>query len=66
MPAVTVDASDLLKLYDAIRKADEFFAHRDRMNAAVHLGEARYSPLTTLVRTEAERLQRILSDAGVA
>lgn len=23
-----------------------FFVHRDRMNAAVHVGEVRYSPLT--------------------
>lgn len=65
MTNIEVDSSDLLKLWDAMSGAELFLARRDQMNGAVHLGEVRYSPLTVLVRTEAERLQRILAEAGI-
>ena len=29
----------------------EFFEYRDKMNAAVHVGEIRYSPITELARS---------------
>lgn len=57
-----VDVSDLQKLHDALGKAVEFHTHRDRMNAALHLAsETRFSPLTSSLIAEYERLSMILS-----
>lgn len=33
----------------ALKEAFEFFVHRDKMNARVHLSEIRWSPITDLV-----------------
>jgi len=38
------------KVQKALEQAVQFFEHRDRMNAVVHLGEDRWSPITDLVR----------------
>jgi hypothetical protein len=67
VPKITVEASDLLKVMDAMWKADRFLGWRDNMNAAVHLAsdaEVRWSPLTSLVHTQAQRLHDILKAAG--
>jgi hypothetical protein len=62
---VEVDSSDLLKIHDALGHARKFFVRRDEMNAAVHLGQPRYSPITSEVEAASDRLLDILTDAGV-
>lgn len=57
---VEVDTSDLEKIKDAMDKAERFFMSRDSMNAQVHLGEPRWSPITSLVMAEHERLANLL------
>ncbi len=37
-------------IYRALRASDEFFTHRDLMNAGVHTTGVRWSPITELVR----------------
>jgi len=67
MSKINVEASDLLKILDAMWKADRFLGWRDNMNAAMHLAsdaEVRWSPLTSLVHAEAQRLHGILEAAG--
>lgn len=60
-PKLDVNRSDLDKIHDAMIDAEAFFVHRDSMNAAVHLaGDVRYSPITSRIQAERERLSRIL------
>ncbi len=56
-----VDVTDLEKIRDALAASLIFFQHRDEMNAEVHLArEVRYSPLTSRVAAELERLDTII------
>lgn len=58
---IEVERSDLEKVQDALVAAHRFFVNRDTMNASVHLAEnVRYSPLTSQVEAETERLTEIL------
>lgn len=58
---IEVETSDLEKIGDALVAAHRFFLNRDTMNAAVHQAESvRYSPLTSTVEAEAERVAAIL------
>ena len=63
MPKIEVELSDLQKLHDSLVQAHRFFLNRDGMNAAVHLGQVRYSPLTSSVEASLERLNMILAGA---
>ena len=58
-----MDTSDLEKIEDAMTKAEAFFKARDEMNAQVHLGQPRWSPITSLVIAERERVTRYLQQA---
>lgn len=60
---LTVSRSDLDKIHDALVAAAVFFQSRDEMNAAVHLGQPRYSPLTVTVQAAEERANALL-DGG--
>ena len=57
---IEVYHSDLLKIFDAIAKARDFHVLRDEMNAKLHMSECRYSPLTSTLVAETERLTKIL------
>ncbi len=66
MQIVEVESSDLLKIFDALAKANNYLVKRDEMNAAIHLAKhARYSPITTEVESAKERLGHILVDNNV-
>lgn len=53
-----VERAGLEKVHDALHEAFEFFSYRDQMNARVHLGrEVRYSPLTSAVSAELDRVK---------
>lgn len=58
---IVVTRSDLEKIADALVAAHRFFLNRDTMNASVHLAEqVRYSPLTSKIEAEVERISEIL------
>jgi len=60
---VQLHVSDLEKILDAMEAALRHNAARDEMNAAQHLAnQVRYSPLTTVLSTEIERLEQIIKD----
>jgi hypothetical protein len=62
MATITVDTSDLEKVLDALTAARDMQVSRDTMNAAVHLSETvRFSPLTSRLDAEVERLRSILA-----
>jgi hypothetical protein len=65
VPRIEIDTSDLLKLYDTLQANLAYHRHRDTMNAAIHLGVARYSPITTSTEASRDRLAAILDEAGV-
>jgi hypothetical protein len=54
-----IDESDFLKIKDAIDQGVTFFVRRDEMNAAVHLGEVRYSPLTSRFLAARDRMTEL-------
>ena len=56
--------SDLLKIHDALQMAKDFHVLRDDMNAKLHMSTCRYSPLTSTLVAEDERLKRILWPEG--
>jgi hypothetical protein len=61
MPKIEVEMSDLLKVRDALDGASRFLVSRDEMNAAVHNStHTRFSPLTSTVVAERERLDAML------
>lgn len=57
-----VHKSDLEKISDALEHAVEHHEAKDEMNAALHLSEPRYSPLTTLLRNAYSRTRDILDE----
>lgn len=60
-PSVLVPVSDLEKIMDAVSASYDFLSTRDNMNAILHLaGIVRFSPLTTKVSAELERLSKIM------
>ncbi len=62
---LTVKVADLQKVLDVLVAAQRFFKHRDEMNAEVHLArEVRYSPLTTTVAAQCDRVRTVLQDGG--
>lgn len=56
--------SDFLKVLDALEAAALFFVARDEMNGAVHLAgnKIRYSPLTSTVLAQKERMATLLNE----
>lgn len=66
MQILEVDSSDLLKIFDALARANKYLVYRDEMNAAIHLADTtRYSPITSVVESAKERLGHILVDNQV-
>ena len=56
-----VQQADMEKVRDTLRDALAFFKARDEMNGAVHCAkQIRYSPLTTNIEAECERLEGII------
>ena len=61
---IEVDSSDLLKIEDALIRAESFFRFRDKMNGSIHLAtEVRYSPITSVVEAARDRCRDILESA---
>ena len=57
-----IHRSDLEKLQDALEHAVRHQKSRDEMNAAQHLNAVRYSPLTSLLEAELQRVYRLLEE----
>lgn len=56
--------ADLAIVVRALEASDQYFAHRDQMNAAVHLAPTRYSPATALVQQGLDAAKRLQEAAG--
>jgi hypothetical protein len=64
MTTITIDESDLLKISDALKAAANYFEHRERMNAQLHLAsEVRWSPLASEVMAARDRASELLNKA---
>lgn len=60
--AIWINRADMEKIKDALALAYRFFKHRDDMNAQVHSAvETRYSPITSRVEAELQRVQTWLT-----
>ena len=59
---VSVEESDLQKIYDVLAKNVEYHMRRDDMNAALHMSITRYSPLTSETAAAMERLGLMMSE----
>lgn len=58
---VSVDRSDLAKIFDVLEAAYRHHSTRDASNAVLHLArETRYSPLTSELSAALDRLKKIL------
>lgn len=57
---IEIDRSDLQKIYDALHAATVFFEKRDQMNSQIHLSETRYSPITSRLQNEGQRIRNLL------
>ena len=57
---IEVDRSDLLKIYDALVSAEGFFMKRDEMNSEIHLGDVRFSPITSRIQAAVIRANKLL------
>ena len=58
---VSVERNDLEKVLDVMRRVVEHHKARDESNAALHLASTvRYSPLTTELEAQTERLDSLL------
>jgi hypothetical protein len=63
---ISIDESDALKIYDALAQATTHHKLRDECNARLHMSQCiRYSPLTTALDAQCDRLGRILKEAEV-
>lgn len=58
MRVVSVPISELEKVRDVLEQELRFHKSRDEMNAALHLGQTRYSPLTSEVEATRDRVIR--------
>ena len=54
-----------MELFDALAHSRRFLAHRDQMNAEVHLGKVRWSPLTELVGNAEDKFKDLLQDQAI-
>lgn len=62
MVVIDVERSDLEKVHDVLAAALRFHRARDESNAALHLaGQVRYSPLTSQLESEYDRLTHVLT-----
>lgn len=62
METIEVQRSDLEKVLDVLRKAEQHHVSRDESNAALHLAPAtRLSPLTSSLQAERERVEKLLA-----
>lgn len=57
---IEVHRSDLGKVLDVLDKAVDFHHHRDMMNAALHLSGVRYTPLTSELEANRQRVRDLL------
>ena len=57
-----IHSSDVEKILDVLKKNEEFHTHRDAMNAALHLGIKRDSPLTSETISARERLEYTIEE----
>lgn len=57
---IEVHESELRKVLNAVRQAERFHKSHNEMNAALHLEDVVYSPLTTALSNSVARLEGML------
>jgi hypothetical protein len=63
--AVSLTVPEAMRIHDALAHARRHLAHRDQMNAELHLDSTRWSNLTTLVATAEDTLTSVLQDQAI-
>lgn len=64
---MNIDKSDLLKIYDAVKRARDCHLAQDQMNAHIHCApETRHGPLTSELMSATERIENILMSKAMA
>jgi hypothetical protein len=62
---VRLTVEQAMQIFDAIAHSRRFFAKRDEMNAEVHLGAVRWSPLTVLVADAEDVFKDLLQEQAI-
>lgn len=62
---VELTVAQAMQVFDALQHASHHLCDRDRMNAQIHLGQVRWSPLTELIGNAAMMLQEVLQDQAI-
>ncbi len=60
-----VDTSDLQKVYATLKQCERHLKARDIANAAIHLGDPIFSPLTTDVFRSVLRMEKMIGAEGI-
>lgn len=62
---VTLAPEQAMQIFDALAHSRRHLQQRDQMNAELHLGEVRWSPLTELIGNAETMLQEVLQDQAI-
>jgi hypothetical protein len=65
MAVVQLTVEQAMQVHDALAHSRRHLQYRDRMNAEVHLGEVRWSPLTELVGNAETMLGEVLQEQAI-
>jgi hypothetical protein len=65
MAVVQLTVEQAMQIHDALAHSRRHLQHRDKMNAEVHLGEVRWSPLTDLVGNAETMLGEVLQEQAI-
>jgi hypothetical protein len=62
---VELSPQQVMQVFDALSHSRRHLQRRDEMNAEIHLGEVRWSPLAELVASAETMLQDTLQDQAI-
>jgi hypothetical protein len=65
MAEVRLTAAQAMEVFDALAHSRRHLVRRDEMNAELHLGEVRFSPLTKLVAIAEDMLKDVLQEQAI-
>ena len=62
---IVLTAEQTMQVFDALSHSRRHLQHHDQMNAELHLGDVRWSPLTMLVGDAETMLQEVLQEQAI-
>jgi hypothetical protein len=62
---VRLTVEQAMQVFDALAHSRRHLYHRDNMNAEIHLGKVRWSPLTELVGNAEMMLRELLQEQAI-